>query len=62
MDNAMSDREFNIKYGDVLSVYGVPQDSELLATYGSKIFDKRTRLYKIATEVRRKQLIKEYGL
>jgi hypothetical protein len=55
-------QRLHILYGDVLAVYGVPQNSELLNTYGSKIFDKRTRLHKIATEIRRKQLIKEYGI
>lgn len=53
---------FNILYGDVLSIYGVPQDFELLRMYGSKIFDKRTRLYKTATTLRRQQLIEEYDI
>lgn len=52
----------NILYGDVLSIYGVPQDFELLRLYGSKVFDKRTRLYKNATAIRRQQLIEQYGI
>ncbi len=57
-----NEERFNILYGDVLSIYGVPQDFELLRMYGSKIFDKRTQLYKTATSIRRGQLIEEYGV
>lgn len=59
---AKNDERFNILYGNVLDIYGVPQDFELLKMYGSKIFDKRTRLYKTATSVRREQLKEEYGI
>lgn len=55
-----NEQRFNILYGDVLSIYGVPQDFELLRMYGHKIFDKRTRLYKTATAIRRQQLIEQY--
>lgn len=58
----MTDQELIIKYGDVLSVFGIPHDHPLLKAYGSKLFDKRTRLYKIATKVRREELKKEYGI
>lgn len=58
----MTNERFNILYGDVLSIYGVPQDFELLHKYGSKIFDKRTRLYRDATSIRRQQLKAQYGV
>jgi len=57
-----NEQRFNILYGDVLSLYGVPQDFELLRMYGHKIFDKRTRLYRTATAIRRQQLIEQYGI
>lgn len=57
-----NEQRFNILYGNVLDIYGVPQDFELLRMYGNKIFDKRTRLYKTATSIRRQQLIEEYGV
>jgi hypothetical protein len=57
-----NEERFNILYGDVLSIYGVPQDFELLRMYGNKIFDKRTRLYKTATTIRRGHLIEQYGI
>lgn len=56
-----NEQRFNVLYGDVLSIYGVPQDFELLRMYGNKIFDKRTRLYKTATAIRRQQLKEFYG-
>jgi uncharacterized protein YqgQ len=59
---AKNSERFDILYGDVLSIYGVPQDFELLRMYGSKIFDKRTTLYKTATAIRRQQLISEYEI
>lgn len=57
-----NEERLNILYGNVLDIYGVPQDFELLRMYGRKIFDKRTRLYKTATAIRRQQLIEEYGI
>lgn len=56
------EERFNILYGNVLDIYGVPQDFELLRMYGNKIFDKRTRLYKTATSIRRGQLVEEYNI
>lgn len=56
------EQRLNILYGDVLNVYGVPHDDPLLRAYGNKIFDKRTRLHKIATKLRREQLIKQYKI
>jgi len=59
----MSEQEqLTIKYGDVLSIYGIPNDDPLLKAYGSKLFDKRTRLYKVATALRRDQLKHKYGI
>jgi uncharacterized protein YqgQ len=57
-----NDERLNILYGNVLDAYGVLQDFELLRLYGTKIFDKRTRLYKTATAIRRQQIIEEYGI
>ena len=57
-----NEQRFNILYCDVLSIYGVPQDFELLRMYGNKIFDKRTRLHRTAVSIRRQQLIEEYGI
>lgn len=56
------DKQLTILYGDVLSIYGIPNNHPLLIAYGSKLFDKRTRLYKIATQIRREELKKEYKI
>jgi hypothetical protein len=53
---------FEIRYGDVLGIFGVPHDFPLLLQHGHKIFDKRTKLHKQATKIRRQQLMEEYKL
>lgn len=55
-------QRLNVLYGDVLSIYGIPNNHPLLKAYGSKLFDKRTSLYKIATTIRREELKKEYKI
>ncbi len=49
-----------INYGDVLSIFGIPHNDPDLLKYGSKVFDKRTRLYKEVTKRRREELALEY--
>lgn len=56
------DYRITILYGSVLDIYGVPHDFPLFVKHGSRIFDKRTRLYREANEIRRQQLKEEYGL
>ncbi len=46
--------------GEVLELFGVPHDFPLFLQHGSRIFDKRTRLYRQASEARRQQLAEEY--
>lgn len=55
----MNDMEFRIRCYPVLEFLGVPHDFPLLLKHGSRIFDKRTKLYREATEVRRAQLLAE---